>query len=94
MIKLLLVEDDKSIVLFVSASSFTDYLTEAVDAGISTKDYEIYCNISEKSLNGKSADELLQVFTSEKNVTDVAYTVINYYKCCITNQTRLQISDK
>ena len=75
-----------SIVLFVSASSFTDYLTESVNDGISTKDYEIYCNISEKSLNGKSADEILQVFTSEKNVTDGAYTVIEHKYGTVKNK--------
>lgn len=67
-----------SIVLFVSASSFTDYLMETVGGGLTTSGYDLSYSISSDTLNGKSPKELLKLFKTEKTVSDAIY-INDYY---------------
>ncbi len=62
-----------SIVLFVSASAFTDYLMETVGRGIATKQFDILYYATEEGMGGKTADELMGLLTSDENVTNGAY---------------------
>lgn len=62
-----------SIVLFVSATAFTDYLTESVEGGFATVPYDIgyYCNMADTEQMQK--DDLLKLFENADSVTNAAY---------------------
>ena len=62
-----------SIVLFVSASSFTDYLMEAANMGLATTDCDLTYSAYSDEMNGKTPDELLEIFKSEENITNATY---------------------
>lgn len=62
-----------SIVLFVSASSFTDYLTESVTGARSGANYDIYYVNNSKSYAETNRNELLYRFKNDTAVTQVAY---------------------
>ncbi len=68
-----------SIVLFVSASAFTDYLMGAMESGFATENYDIQYFAREKQLGGKTADEVLTLLTSDENTTNGAYV---YHQFC------------
>ena len=61
-----------SIVLFVSASAFTDYLTESVTAVRSGMDYDIVYHTNNDSLTNADRDILIEHFKNDAAVTDVA----------------------
>lgn len=60
-----------SIVLFVSASAFTDYLTESVSGAYAGSDYDIYYINNNDTVTDR--DILLAQFKKDTAVTDVAY---------------------
>ncbi len=62
-----------SIVLFVSASAFSSYLMESVTGGLGTAAYDLSFTCRTKELNGKTPDDLLELFLSDKNITDCMY---------------------
>ena len=62
-----------SIVLFVSASAFTDYLTESVDGSRNSKNFDLYYVDNNSAYESADREELLARFKSEAAVTDVAY---------------------
>ncbi len=62
-----------SVVLFISAASFTDYLSESVDGGFAPNEYDIYYLFSKSDSNGKTVDEVLSVMLSDRHVTAGAY---------------------
>ena len=62
-----------SIVLFVSASSFTDYLMEAANMGLATAGCDLTYSAYSDEMNGKTPDELLEIFKSEENITNATY---------------------
>lgn len=65
-----------SIVLFVSASAFTDYLMESVTEGYAANGYDFMFYYSKDDSGDSSKDELLELFREDAEVTDVAYTQI------------------
>ncbi|MBQ8804573.1 MAG: ABC transporter permease [Tyzzerella sp.] len=69
-----------SIVLFVSASAFTDYLMESVTGGFASYGYDLRFMCKEEDLQqaGISRDELLEKLGTSKSVTDAAYTQSRY----------------
>ena len=67
-----------SIVLFVSASAFTDYLMESVSGGFATYGYDLYYFSHAEELSEISAEELLELFREDTNLTDSAYTYTRY----------------
>lgn len=76
-----------SVVLFVSASAFTDYLMESVTGGLSTEYYDlVYLADSEESMNGKTCDEFLELMMSDEDVTDGAYAYRGYFSGTISNR--------
>lgn len=74
-----------SIVLFISASAFTNYLTDSIEAGFAENGYDIVYHydptmymtenqIIEKDFGGViSQEELLKLFKEAEGVTDAAY---------------------
>lgn len=63
-----------SIVLFVSAASFTGYLTESVEGGMSKNLYDLYFVDFRQGFENER-EELFEILSSEKHVTDKAYAV-------------------
>ena len=64
-----------SIVLFVSASAFTDYLMETVGVGFGSVGYDLTMNVYGDEFEELTPVELLSRMKSAKSVTDGAYTV-------------------
>ncbi len=62
-----------SIVLFVSAASFTDYLMESAVDGLAKSDFELTYTISNEDLNGKTPDDVLKLLKEDEYVTNAAY---------------------
>lgn len=88
-----------SIVLFVSASAFTDYLMETVTSGIAIKNYDIQYYAAEEEMGGKTADEILGLLTSDENVTNGAYIYRQYFEGsipeeCLTEEFAELIDDR
>lgn len=69
-----------SIVLFVSASAFTDYLMESVKGGFSSYGYDLrfICREDDLERAGISQEKLLEELGSSKGVNDAAYTQPRY----------------
>ena len=64
-----------SIVLFISASAFTDYLMETVGVGFGSVGYDLTINVYGDEFEELTPVELLSRMKSAKSVTDGAYTV-------------------
>lgn len=62
-----------SIVLFVCASAFTDYLMKSVTGGLSVDGYDLFYSIDEDELGDKTLDDVLELITQDKNITTAAY---------------------
>lgn len=64
-----------SVVLFVSASAFTEYLTETGTGSFNTIGYDLICNLYPSDFEGASLspDELLGRMRAAKSVTAAAY---------------------
>lgn len=67
-----------SIVLFISASAFTDYLVDSVTTSMTPPAYDLTYTVYDSQLGGKSPDEVLNIIKSDKYVTKVTYTKENY----------------
>lgn len=72
-----------SIVLFVSASAFSDYLTESVMGGLGGPQFDLAFLGDESELGGLSPDELLAQLKTAEGVTDGAYTRSRGQRCRI-----------
>lgn len=66
-----------SIVLFVSASAFTDYLMESVSGAFSSPEYDLYYYTD--SEEDASVDKLYEIFTSDDYVTDSVFAYRGYF---------------
>lgn len=64
-----------SIVLFVSASAFTDYLMETVTGGFGAAGYDLTIHIADDEFDKITPEELLNRMESAKSVTEGAYSV-------------------
>ena len=62
-----------SIVLFVSATAFTEYLMESVSGGFGSDGYDLWYGEDEIDLKGKTAEEVLNILKSDKHVTEATY---------------------
>ena len=62
-----------SIILFVSASSFTDYMMETVGGGLATSGFDLMYNVPVSKMNGKTPDEVLAIFTAEETIEKATY---------------------
>lgn len=70
-----------SIVLFVSTSSFTAYLTNAVSVGFSTNGYDIVYMAESKDIADISNDELLSSLCQAKSITKGVYSKTITLQC-------------
>lgn len=67
-----------SIVLFVSASAFTDYLVESVAGGFDTEDFDLQYMLDTETEKEHPADDILELFLSDQYVTAGAYYKSGY----------------
>lgn len=67
-----------SIVLFVSASAFTDYLMESVGGGLGTNGFDLWYAGGEGDFDGKSAEDVLAIMKSDKDVQKAIYVDEEY----------------
>lgn len=63
-----------SILLFVSASTFTDLLTNSVDTGMPTSGYDISFQVDPQNFNTVTPQQLLERIQSASSVTQAVYT--------------------
>lgn len=67
-----------SVVLFISASSFTQYLVDSVTTTMAPPAQDLVYTVYDNQLNGKTPDELLKLFMSDEYVTNCTYVKGNY----------------
>jgi len=67
-----------SIVLFISASSFSAYLKESAGKVMDPAEYDIVYTFTPDSTNKYSVDEVFNSLKSISDVTESGYTIINY----------------
>lgn len=60
-----------SIVLFVSASAFSEYLMTAVNGGLSETEYDLWVGVSKEDLRQLTAEELMEKLQNARSVTAV-----------------------
>ena len=75
-----------SIVLFISASAFADYLVEAANKKISSSKYDLSLWMDNKDMNGKNPSEILKLLLSDKYITDGAYVTSELFNTSISNE--------
>ena len=63
-----------SIVLFVSAAAFTDYMMESAEGGLASDQFDLIYAAELDGSDGMTPDELLELLFSEQNVTGGTYT--------------------
>ncbi len=68
-----------SIVLFVSASAFTDYLMESVTGGFGTNDYDLWFAGATADFGDMTAEDILELFQSDPHITHVTYRHEEYF---------------
>ncbi len=66
-----------SIVLFISASAFCDYLTESVQGGYAADRFDLAYRLVEKNTD-KTPEELRALFLSDEHISKVAYVYKEY----------------
>ncbi|MCM1058261.1 MAG: ABC transporter permease [Firmicutes bacterium] len=75
-----------SIVLFVSASAFTDYLMESVSGGYAPEEYDLCYEAGGDDLEKRTPEEILELLLSDQYVVDGAYTYKGYFYGNIDNR--------
>ncbi len=80
-----------SIVLFISASAFSDYLIEAGRGGFSTYGYDIEYTPSELEMQDRSVGEFLTMLSDTAHVEKAAYVK---YRTLIAEMPKSDISDE
>ncbi|MCM1467519.1 MAG: ABC transporter permease [Alistipes sp.] len=68
-----------SIVLFVSASAFVDYLMETSAGGFGTNGYDLSFVLYEDEFGDKTPDDVLDLCFLDKNIEKAAYDRSNYF---------------
>lgn len=63
-----------SIVLFVSAAAFTDYMTESAEGGLASDQFDLIYAAESDASAAMMPDALLELLFSEQNVTGGTYT--------------------
>lgn len=76
-----------SIVLFISAASFTSYLAYPIESGFMTEKYDLSFSFYQNDDDTKiDYDEMLKLLKSDKDVTGGAYIYSNYYQLQIPKE--------
>ena len=63
-----------SIVLFVSAAAFTDYMMESAEGGLASDQFDLIYAAESDASSAMTPDELLELLLSDQNVTGGTYT--------------------
>ena len=63
-----------SIVLFVSAAAFTDYMMESAEGGLASDQFDLIYAAESDASAAMTPDALLELLFSEQNVTGGTYT--------------------
>ena len=63
-----------SIVLFVSAAAFTDYMMESAEGGLASDQFDLIYAAESDAFSAMTPDELLDLLFSDQNVTGGTYT--------------------
>lgn len=63
-----------SIVLFVSAAAFTDYMMESAEGGLASDQFDLIYAAESDASSAMTPDALLELLFSEQNVTGGTYT--------------------
>ncbi len=72
-----------SIVLFISASAFTDYLMGTVSESFSTYGYDLRFYLSSNDIERISPEEVLELIEEDEYVDGAAYTQVSSYICSV-----------
>ncbi|MDE6639137.1 MAG: ABC transporter permease [Acetatifactor sp.] len=75
-----------SIVLFVSASAFTDYLMESVSGGYAPEEYDLSYEVTEEDLEKKTPEEIQELLMSDRYVTGSVYVSAGFFSGSIDNK--------
>lgn len=75
-----------SIVLFVSASAFTDYLMESVSGGYAPEEYDLSYEVTEEDLEKMTPEEIQELLMSDPYVTGSAYVSAGFFSGSIDNK--------
>lgn len=75
-----------SIVLFVSASAFTDYLVESVMGGFSGDGFDLRYSIYEEDENDMTEEEVLELLKADEHVTAGTYLRYGYISGTVENK--------
>lgn len=81
-----------SIVLFVAASCFCEYLTNGIRATTAVKTYDIFYSFCGDDKDVMSVEELKKLFATDKDVTEIAYCERGLFGNI--ELTKEQVSDK
>ncbi len=73
-----------SIVLFVSAASFTDYLTDSAGSVYDTYGFDVLYALSTADVRNPPITEAMQIIRRDETVTDAAYTQRDILACEIS----------
>ena len=73
-----------SIVLFVSAASFTDYLTDSAGSIYVTYGFDVLYALSAADVRNPPVTEAMQIIRSDETVTEAAYTQRDVLECEIS----------
>ncbi|MBP3310297.1 MAG: ABC transporter permease [Ruminococcus sp.] len=72
-----------SIVLFISASAFTDYLMGTASESFSTYGYDLRFYLSRNDIERISPEEVLELIEEDEYVDGAAYTQVSSYICSV-----------
>lgn len=75
-----------SIVLFVSASAFTDYLVESVMGGFSGDGFDLRYSVDTEEEKDRTVDEILELLKAEEHVTAGTYLQSRYINGTLENR--------
>ncbi len=73
-----------SIVLFISASAFTEYLTESVEGGFSQMGYDLSVAVPTSGLGTMSAAQMLEYLREDPQIQGATYTQRRWNRCEIS----------
>ncbi|MBQ4105152.1 MAG: ABC transporter permease [Clostridia bacterium] len=62
-----------SVVLFISASAFTEYLVDSVTTSMTPPAYDLAYTVRDNQMNGKTSEEILKLLMADEYVTKGTY---------------------
>lgn len=75
-----------SIVLFVSAAAFTDYMMESAEGGLASDQFDLIYAAESDASSAMTPDALLELLFSEQNVTGGTYTKKQFLQGAISRE--------